>query len=91
MNQSTAGGTLIVEIRAYLEPMSLDGFDATVTADDEMIQDSVEEETPQFPDLEPEPAELETPTSEIPPTEILSIEEKITFITVGENLKSVMA
>ena len=51
MNQSTAGGTLIVEIRAYLEPMSLDGFDATVTADDEMIQDSVEEETPQFPDL----------------------------------------
>ncbi len=43
MNQSTAGGTLIVEIRAYLESMSLDCFDATVTADNEMIQDSVEE------------------------------------------------
>ncbi len=81
---STAGGTLIVEIRAYLESMSLDGFDATVTADDEMIQDPVEEETPQLPDLEPEPAELETPTFEIPPVEIPSLEDKITFITVGD-------
>ena len=81
---STAGGTLIVEIRAYLESMSLDGFDATVTADDEMIQDPVEEETPQLPDLEPKPAELETPTSDIQPAEIPSIEDKITFITVGD-------
>ncbi len=83
---STAGGTLIVEIRAYLESMSLDGFDATVTPDDEMIQDPIEEESPQAPSLVPEPVEIETPTSEIPPAEIStpSLEDKITFITVGD-------
>lgn len=52
---STAGGTLIVEIRAYLEFMSLDGFDATVTPDDEMIQDPIEEESPQAPSPEEMP------------------------------------
>lgn len=83
---STAGGTLIVEIRAYLESMSLDGFDATVTPDDEMIQDPIEEESPKAPSLVPEPVEIETPTSEIPPAEIStpSLEDKITFITVGD-------
>lgn len=83
---STAGGTLIVEIRAYLESMSLDGFDATVTTDDEMIQDPIEEESPQAPSLVPEPVEIETPTSKIPPAEIStpSLEDKITFITVGD-------
>ena len=81
---STAGGTLIVEIRAYLESMSLDGFDATVTTDDEMIQDPVEEEATQLPDLKLEPAELETSTADTPPVEIPSLEDKITFITVGD-------
>lgn len=81
---STAGGTLIVEIRAYLESMSLDGFDATVTTDDSLIQDPVEEEASQLPNLKPELPEFETSSSETPPAETPSLEDKITVITVSD-------
>lgn len=58
---STAGGTLIVEIRAYLNSMSLDGFDDVVEPDESLVQDPVEEETPS-PSEESEPALAEQPT-----------------------------
>lgn len=85
---STVGGTLIVEIRAYLESMSLDGWDATVTADEPMIQDPVEEEAPfPSPSLSPEPLEPETSDSEASAAEVPSLEDKITFMTVGDKPK----
>lgn len=82
---STAGGTLIVEIRAYLDSMVLDGFDGSVTTDEPMVQDPVEEEAPKLPDLTP-PSEYEAPAPAPvePPAEIPSLEDKITFITVGD-------
>ena len=62
---STAGGTLIVEIRAYLNSMSLDGFDDVVEPDETLVQDPVEEETPSHPE---EPATVEQEPEESVPS-----------------------
>lgn len=69
---STAGGTLIVEIRAYLSSMCLDGYDDVVEPDESLVQDPVEEEAviPSLPE-NPEAAvtvEQESEQSEQTPT-----------------------
>lgn len=66
---STAGGTLIVEIRAYLHSMSLDGFDdGAVEPDEPLVQDPAEEEvSSEHFDPDPAPAPPPAPAPVLAP------------------------